>query len=60
MANHVDSFQLDDEGDKLIYEHLLDQQDEKIIKIYHEEFTFAKNGRETNPQITVWYRDKED
>ena len=60
MANHVDTLHIDNEGDKAIYEHLLDQDEEKIIKIYKEEFTFAKNGRETNPIITVWYRDKEE
>ena len=60
MSEHVDTFILSDEADKCLYEDLLEKKGAGLIKVYRDEFTFAKNGRETDPIITVWWRDLED
>jgi len=60
MARHVRTFELKDDSGITLYEHILNQHDAGVVKITRDEFIFAKNGRFTDPVITVWYRDIED
>lgn len=47
----VETYRLDDDGEKLLYEDLINKPDITIIK---EEFVYG--GREhTIPLVTIWY-----
>lgn len=50
----VKKFCLDDEGDKALYEAVLNNE---LCEVIRDEFTYDKAGR---AMITVWYRDESD
>tara|TARA_B100001113_G_C20845317_1_gene507187 strand:- start:368 stop:550 length:183 start_codon:yes stop_codon:yes gene_type:complete len=50
----VKKFCLDDEGDKALYEAVLNNS---FCDVIRDEFTYDKAGR---AMITVWYRDESD
>ena len=52
IETKIEVFNLADASDRIIYEHLLKQQQEEKIRITRDEFTYDKLG---TPKITVWY-----
>ena len=50
----VKKFNLEDEGDKVLYEAVLN---DGLCEIIRDVFTYDKAGR---AMITVWYRDEND